>query len=164
MAKRKNFTGDLFAPDEEFSLPAGGGLAEAPAQTSTPKNPETAHTIHTTPAEQLLADEPDPADAVAEEAPAGMPPGEPTDEAAQALGASAPDPAPLKRRSALKKEETKSKRLNLLIRPGVLKEFAKIAYMRHTSVNDLINRLISEHNAHEADTIRQYDRLFKERR
>jgi hypothetical protein len=62
-----------------------------------------------------------------------------------------------------RQEETKSKRLNLLVRPGVLKEFAKIAHMQHTSVNDLLNRLMAEHNEKEAAAIRQYDRLFKEK-
>jgi hypothetical protein len=62
-----------------------------------------------------------------------------------------------------KMNETKSKRLNLLVRPGMLKEFAKIAYMQQTSVNDLINRLIAEHNEKEAGTIRQYNRLFNKK-
>jgi predicted HicB family RNase H-like nuclease len=62
-----------------------------------------------------------------------------------------------------KMSETKSKRLNLLVRPGMLKEFAKIAYMQQTSVNDLINRLIAEHNEKEAGTIRQYNRLFNKK-
>ncbi len=40
------------------------------------------------------------------------------------------------------KPETKSKRLNLLVKPSVLKEATKIAAKYGISVNELINRLL----------------------
>jgi|WetSurMetagenome_2_1015567.scaffolds.fasta_scaffold441848_2 hypothetical protein len=58
--------------------------------------------------------------------------------------------------------ETKSKRLNLLIRPSLMNDFMKIAYMRRTSVNDLINRLIDVCVENEGSLIEDYDRLFKD--
>jgi hypothetical protein len=58
--------------------------------------------------------------------------------------------------------ETKSKRLNLLIRPSLMNDFMKIAYMRRTSVNDLINRLIDHCVENDATLIDDYDRLFKD--
>ncbi|NTW83779.1 MAG: hypothetical protein HGB36_10510 [Chlorobiaceae bacterium] len=56
--------------------------------------------------------------------------------------------------------ETKSKRLNLLIRPSLMDDFTKIAYMRRTSINDLINRLVDECVERDASLIDDYDRLF----
>lgn len=58
------------------------------------------------------------------------------------------------------RHETKSKRLNLLIRPSLMNDFTKIAYMRRTSVNDLINRLVEECVRNETSLILQYDRMF----
>ncbi len=56
--------------------------------------------------------------------------------------------------------ETKSKRLNLLIRPSLMDDFTKIAYMRRTSINDFINTLIGECVERDASLIDDYDRLF----
>lgn len=57
--------------------------------------------------------------------------------------------------------ETKSKRVNLLIRPTLLEDFAKVAHMKRTSINDLLNRLIADCAEREAKAIRDYNRLFK---
>jgi hypothetical protein len=118
MAKRKHYTGDLFAPEQDF----------APYTDENRERTASESVIHT------------------------------HNKHINSIKA-----ALIKGRSAPKKDETKSKRLNLLVRPGVLKQFAKIAYMQQSSVNDLINRLISEYNDKEAATIRQYDRLFKDK-
>ena len=118
MAKRKHFTGDLFAPEQDFAPYADKNRERAASESGG-----YTHDKQQTPIKTTL----------------------------------------IKRHSSTKKDETKSKRLNLLVRPGVLKEFAKIAYMQQTSVNELINRLISEYNAKESATIRQYDRLFKDK-
>ncbi len=59
--------------------------------------------------------------------------------------------------------EPKSKRLNLLIRPSMMKDFTKIAYMRRSSVNDLINTLIAECVSKDAALIDEYDRMFRDR-
>lgn len=56
--------------------------------------------------------------------------------------------------------ETKSKRLNLLIRPDLMNDFIKIACMRRTSGNDLINRLVEECVIKETSLVLEYDRMF----
>ncbi|NTU69133.1 MAG: hypothetical protein HGB02_09725 [Chlorobiaceae bacterium] len=130
MAKRKNFTGNLFDQDAGFSNDATEARKEPDTMATLPEpgGPALENSDHTHDKRPLTAE---------------TPPGQ--------------------RKAGRKTDETKSKRLNLLIRPGVLKQFAKIAYMQQTSVNDLINRLIAEHNEKEAGTIRQYDRLFKDK-
>lgn len=57
--------------------------------------------------------------------------------------------------------ETKSKRLNLLVKPSVLDNFKKIATMEQTSVNDLINQIMEDHIEKEAEKIKLYDSVFK---
>jgi len=57
-------------------------------------------------------------------------------------------------------DETKSRRLNLLIRPTLLEEFSKVAHMNRTSMNDLINRLIADCTEKEAKAIRAYNRMY----
>ena len=59
------------------------------------------------------------------------------------------------------KPETKSKRLNLVMRPSLLVDIGKIAIMQQTSVNDLINRVLEEYKDQEAETITKYDKVFK---
>jgi len=59
-------------------------------------------------------------------------------------------------------EETKSKRLNLLVKPSVLANFKKIATMEQTSVNDLINTLMESHITDNKERIDLYDKVFKE--
>ena len=57
-------------------------------------------------------------------------------------------------------QQTKSKRLNLLLRPALLEDLKKIAAMRQTSVNDLINTVLAEFTEHETDQIEKYDSVF----
>ncbi|NTW82389.1 MAG: hypothetical protein HGB36_03355 [Chlorobiaceae bacterium] len=59
--------------------------------------------------------------------------------------------------------EPKSKRLNLLVRPSMMKDFTKIAYMRRSSINDLINRLIAECVSKDGSLIEEYDRMFRDK-
>lgn len=57
-------------------------------------------------------------------------------------------------------EETKSKRLNLLIYPSLLDNLKKIATMKQSSVNDLINEVLKEYADQQAETIRRYNETF----
>lgn len=83
--------------------------------------------------------------------------------------AKAPEPAPVAKASKTAKpprpaapdsDERKSKRLNLLLQPSTLNGLAKIAHMRRTSVNDLINTVLKAYNDAEAETIKRYDSFF----
>ena len=58
--------------------------------------------------------------------------------------------------------ERKTKRLNLLIQPSLIDSLNKVAYMKRSSVNDLINTLIKDYVEKEADAVTQYDNLFPE--
>lgn len=59
--------------------------------------------------------------------------------------------------------EFKTKRLNLLIRPTDLERLKKIAYIKRTSVNDLINLISNDYaNTHEFEVTR-YDLLFNKK-
>jgi len=59
------------------------------------------------------------------------------------------------------KHERKSKRLNLLLQPSVLDNLSKIAHMKHTSVNDLINSVLKNYAETEKDIINTHDKIFK---
>lgn len=59
-----------------------------------------------------------------------------------------------------KKEETKSKRLNLLVKPSILDDVTKIAFMQKTSVNNLINDLLTEYRDAHRDQIDKYNSIF----
>jgi allophanate hydrolase subunit 1 len=58
------------------------------------------------------------------------------------------------------KQETKSVRVNLLFRPTVKRNIEKIAHMRQTSVNDLINMVMAEYIEAHQDEIDEYNRVF----
>jgi predicted HicB family RNase H-like nuclease len=58
------------------------------------------------------------------------------------------------------KKERKSKRLNLLLQPSVVEKVEKIATMKRTSLNDLINTLLKEFISREAETLSRYDEVF----
>lgn len=64
------------------------------------------------------------------------------------------------KKQAPARDERKSKRLNLLIQPSVLEDLAKVAAMRRTSVNDLINTLAKECVEENRALIGQYDDVF----
>ena len=58
-------------------------------------------------------------------------------------------------------EETKSKRLNLLVYPSLLEDLKKIATMNRISVNELINEVLSEFAEKESRTISRYEKYFE---
>lgn len=60
------------------------------------------------------------------------------------------------------KEETKSKRVQLLIKPSLYENLEKVAYLRRQSKNDLINELIANLISEEQDSIERYDNMFGE--
>lgn len=57
--------------------------------------------------------------------------------------------------------ETKSKRLNVLLRPALHQALKKIATMQERSVNDLINDVLGDYAVSEAETIERYNEVFK---
>lgn len=73
-------------------------------------------------------------------------------------------PAPVKKAERPKKPtaERKTRRLNLLLQPSVLEDVSKIATMRRTSVNDLINEVLRAYAKKNADVIRTHDEVFGE--
>jgi hypothetical protein len=58
------------------------------------------------------------------------------------------------------KKEIKSKRLNLLLQPSLLEDMSKVARMKQTSVNDLINKVLRDYTQNEVSTIARYDEVF----
>lgn len=98
-----------------------------------------------------------------EEAPEGAPVGM-TPQAAEEKSAAAPRKVTPRKAAATPEsggeKENKSKRLNLLLRPSVMEDLQKIATMRRTSVNDLINgALVAFARENRAD-IEQFDEVF----
>lgn len=59
-------------------------------------------------------------------------------------------------------EETKSKRLNLLVKPSVYEQFKKVATMEQDSVNNLINNIMENVIEENKDKIELYDKVFKD--
>lgn len=68
----------------------------------------------------------------------------------------------LKRGRKPSKEETKTKRLNLLMLPSVYEDITKIAAMKRSSVNELINTVLQEYIADNQELITKYDEVFKD--
>ncbi len=58
--------------------------------------------------------------------------------------------------------ERKTKRLNLVMKPTLLVDINKIATMKQTSVNDLINTILDNYIEQEAATIERYNKVFIE--
>lgn len=59
-------------------------------------------------------------------------------------------------------QETKSKRLNLLLRPTLHRDITKLSAMERISTNELINRVLSEYIEQNTDKIQKYDEIFGE--
>ena len=59
-------------------------------------------------------------------------------------------------------QELKSRRLNLLLRPSVYSDIAKVATMERVSVNEIINRALEEYGNAHRDTVDAYGRTFGE--
>lgn len=77
----------------------------------------------------------------------------------------APKPSPVKKaekKPSRQETERKSKRVNLLMQPSVMEDLQKIATMRRTSVNDLINSVMKEYAASQRALVAQYDTVFEE--
>lgn len=58
--------------------------------------------------------------------------------------------------------ETKSKRLNLLIRPSLYKDAAKIAHMQRVSINELIHLAIEIYVGEREQELRKYKDVYGE--
>ena len=56
--------------------------------------------------------------------------------------------------------ETKSKRLNLLIKPSTYDSLDKIAYARRESVNGIINGLIEKYIEENVSDVSRYNTFF----
>jgi ribosome biogenesis GTPase A len=56
--------------------------------------------------------------------------------------------------------EIKSRRVNWLLFPSIFEDLKKIATMKLTTINDLVNKILKDYNAREAETINQYDAVF----
>ena len=57
--------------------------------------------------------------------------------------------------------ETKSKRLNLLIKPSTYEAIDKIVYVnRLDSVNSLVNEMLEKYIIDHADDVKRYDDFF----
>jgi len=61
------------------------------------------------------------------------------------------------------KKERKTKRLNLLLQPSVLNNLSKIAHMKQTSVNDLINCVLKDYAEKEKHSVTAYNKIFKKK-
>lgn len=59
-------------------------------------------------------------------------------------------------------KETKSIRLNLLIKPSTKKDLEKLATVDRTSINDLINRALEEYITTRAEDIAKYNSFYGE--
>jgi predicted HicB family RNase H-like nuclease len=57
-------------------------------------------------------------------------------------------------------KELKSRRVNWMLKPSIHSDFEKIATMKRTSVNDLVNQLLEEYILREAKTIEKYNATF----
>lgn len=75
---------------------------------------------------------------------------------------SAPATQPEIRSTTDASAETKSKRVNLLLRPSVYRQIEKLAAMQRTSPNDLINTILASYAEQERDTIAKYNEIFGE--
>lgn len=60
-------------------------------------------------------------------------------------------------------KEVKSKRLNLLLQPSVFEDLSKIAHMKQTSVNNLINSILRDYRENESKSIEKYNTIFGEK-
>lgn len=71
-------------------------------------------------------------------------------------------PVKSKELNKIKKEvERKTKRVNLLLQPSVLENISKVATMKQTSVNNLINEILCDYAKKEKNTISKYNEIFK---
>lgn len=57
-------------------------------------------------------------------------------------------------------KETRSKRVNLLVKPSVFQELEKIAYMKKISLNELFNNLLDDCITRNKENINKYNKTF----
>lgn len=60
------------------------------------------------------------------------------------------------------KQEVKSVRVNLLFRPTVKRNIEKLAQMKQTSINDLLNVVMAEYIEEHYSEIEKYNSVFGE--
>lgn len=68
-----------------------------------------------------------------------------------------------KRKIRKKDFETKSARLNLLIKPSTKKSLGKLATLDRISTNELINRVLEKYTKVNSKNIDRYDEFYKEK-
>lgn len=61
--------------------------------------------------------------------------------------------------SRTNKKETKSRRMNMLFRPTSYAEFQKLAIIKQTSANDLMNTIVENVIEENAEVLEAYDKL-----
>ena len=61
--------------------------------------------------------------------------------------------------SRTNKKETKSRRMNMLFRPTAYAEFQKLAIIKQTSANDLMNTIVENVIEENAEVLEAYDKL-----
>ena len=57
-------------------------------------------------------------------------------------------------------EETKTQRLNLLVKPSIYNKIYKITYMRQDSINNVVNEFLERDIEDNAAEIDRYDSVF----
>lgn len=70
----------------------------------------------------------------------------------------------MKNDCTIEKQERKTKRLNLLLQPSMLEDLSKIAYMKQTSVNNLINSILKGYTNTETAIVAKYNGIFTEKK
>ncbi len=59
-----------------------------------------------------------------------------------------------------KKEEKKSHKTSVLLKPSLHENLKKIAHMKQTSTNDLINKMIDSYVNENKEDVEQYNKIF----
>ena len=59
--------------------------------------------------------------------------------------------------------ETKHKRYNLVLKPQLAEDVAKIAFLKRISINVIMNDFLIEYTEANKDIIEQYNKIFEER-
>lgn len=63
---------------------------------------------------------------------------------------------------AEKAKKTKTSRMNIMLYPETREKLEKIAYVRRTSANNLLNEIIEEYAAEHKTELAKYDKFFSE--
>lgn len=65
---------------------------------------------------------------------------------------------------AEKEHETRSRRMNILLKPSTAEDLMTLAAANRTSANNLINEIIEEYIESNRDTVNKYNEMFGERK